>query len=171
MSAVRPYLTGKSTEAMTEQLKELRVFVQTATERTAAVSLRLGGELAARAGATLNRCRMARRGWHRLALFVLELAGVVLVSYGIAQWSWPCAVIIGGLVLIGVVEVRPSTAPRMPDLPPPEDLLRRQAENAAIVINNDRYGLAFVDTDRLAQLSIAECEQLVITARNLGVKT
>jgi hypothetical protein len=121
--------------------------------------------------AGLRRLRSGRRTWHRAGLFAAELAGVVLVSYGIAQWSWPSAVIVGGLVMVAAIEVRPSAADKLPVIPPPEDVLRRQAESAAILINNERFGLAFVDPDQLARLTIAECEQLIILARSLGVKT
>lgn len=118
-----------------------------------------------------KRLRTSRRAVYRAGLFLAELAGVVLVAIGIAQWSWPCAVITGGLVLVAAIEVRPSAQPSMPDIPPPEELLRHQAENSAVLINNARYGLAFADPDRLAKLTINECEQLIVAARGLGVKT
>jgi hypothetical protein len=124
-----------------------------------------------RANGSAKHLRRTRRAWHRLGLFLIEVSGVVLVSFGIAQWSWPCAVVVGGLVLVGVVEVRPSSAPKMPDLPPPEDILRHQAENAAVILNAERYGLGFVDAAALEKLTITECEQLVMAARKLGVKT
>lgn len=127
--------------------------------------------LSAAMPAGLRRLRSARRAWYRAGLFAAELAGVVLVSVGIAQWSWPSAVIVGGLVMVAAIEVRPSAADKLPVIPPPEDVLRHQAENAAVIINNERYGLAFADPDRLAKLTIAECEQLIILARSLGVKT
>lgn len=106
----------------------------------------------------------------RVWLFLAEVAGIVLVTYGISLWSVPAALITGGLVTIAAIEVRPPKT-RFPSLPPPEEVLRRQAESAAILINNNRYGLAAVDAGRLAELTPAECEHVIMAARSLGVPT
>lgn len=111
-----------------------------------------------------KRICSARAFW----LFVAELSGVVLVAYGISLWSIPAALIIGGLVLVGVVEVRPHVGQGVPKVLPPVELLRSQAENAAVVINSDRYGLGAVDANRLADLTPAECERLILAARAIG---
>jgi hypothetical protein len=111
-----------------------------------------------------KRVISARSFW----LFAAELAGVVLVTFGISMWSIPAAIIIGGLVLVGIVEVRPHVGQRLPNIPPPVELLRTQAESAAVVINSDRYGLGAVDTSRLADLTPAECERLIMAARAIG---
>jgi hypothetical protein len=113
-----------------------------------------------------KRIISARAFW----LFAAELAGVVLVAFGISLWSIPAALIIGGLVLVGVVEVRPHVSQRVPSVPPPVELLRLQAENSALVINADRYGLGAVDTARLADLTPAECERLILAARAIGAR-
>jgi hypothetical protein len=111
-----------------------------------------------------KRAISARSFW----LFTAELAGVILVTFGIAMWSIPAAIIIGGLVVIAAIEVRPHVGQRLPNIPPPVELLRAQAENAALVINTDRYGLGAVDTSRLADLTPAECERLILAARAIG---
>lgn len=115
-------------------------------------------------------CALAAGLASRVWLFAAELAAVALVTFGIAQWSVPAALIIGGLVAIAAIEVRPPKA-KFPSLPPPEEVLRRQAESAAILINNNRYGLASVDADSLAKLTPAECEHVIMAARSLGVPT
>lgn len=106
------------------------------------------------------RVRDARRLRLRLRLFVLELAGTVLVTYGVALWCIPAALIIGGLVLVASVEVRPHAVALLPDVPPPDDLLRAQAEQAARQINARRYGVAAVDEAALGRLSRSECIRL-----------
>jgi hypothetical protein len=111
-----------------------------------------------------KRVISARAFW----LFTAELAGVVLIAFGISLWSIPAALIIGGLVLVAAIEVRPHVGQRLPNIPPPVELLRAQAENAAVVINTDRYGLGAVDTSRLADLTPAECERLILAARAIG---
>lgn len=100
--------------------------------------------------------------------FAAELAGVILVAYGISLWSIPAALIIGGLVLVAAIEVRPHVGHQLPNIPPPVELLRAQAENAAVVINSDRYGLGAVNPARLADLTPAECERLILAARAIG---
>lgn len=110
------------------------------------------------------------RSAHQLHLFVTELAGVVLTAYGISWWSVPAAVIIGGLVLVAAVEVRPhGTA--IPDLPIPEVLVRAQAEQAARLINNVRYGVPEVDAMAIEKLSRSECERIITLAKAIGAKT
>lgn len=109
------------------------------------------------------RVRDARRLRLRLRLFCLELAGTVLVTYGIALWCIPAALIIGGLVLVATVEVRPHAVP-LPDVPPPDDLIRAQAEQVARQINAQRYGVGAVDEAVLGRLSRSECVRLVSAA-------
>lgn len=109
----------------------------------------------------------AARNARQLRLFAIELAGVVLVAYGISWWSVPAAVIIGGLVLVAAVEVRPHVASAMPSLPVPEPLIRVQAEQAARLINNARYGVPEVDSGAMDKLSRRECEQIITVARSL----
>ena len=120
----------------------------------------------ARSAAVLaaKRLRSARALW----LFAAELAGVVLVSYGISLWSIPAALIIGGLVLVAAVEVRPHVGKALPAMPVSIDLLRAQAEQAAIVLNADRLGLGYVDADAIARFTPAECERVIVAARLLG---
>lgn len=128
------------------------------------------GHLAAVAvvvGACLATVARAARNARQLRLFLIELAGVVLVAYGISWWSVPAAVIIGGLVLVAAVEVRPHVAAAMPSLPVPEPLIRVQAEQAARLINNARYGVPEVDTAAMEKLSRRECEQIITVARSL----
>ena len=55
--------------------------------------------------------RASRRAYEILTqravmLIGIELAGIGLVAYGISLWSLPSALIVGGLALIGAVEVR-----------------------------------------------------------------
>lgn len=109
----------------------------------------------------------AARNARQLRLFVLELAGVVLTAYGISWWSIPAAIIIGGLVMVAAVEVRPHVASAMPALPIPEQLVRAQAEQAARLINNARYGIPEVDTEAMDKLSRRDCEQIITVARSL----
>ena len=104
----------------------------------------------------------ARQLW----LFVAEVAGIVLVTFGISFWSVPAAIILGGLVLVAVVELRPPHRP-MPRLPVPEVLLRAQAEQAARILNNAAFGVAEVDQAALDQLTLKECERLIAVARSL----
>ena len=114
----------------------------------------------------IKRIREARKFW----LFLTEVAGVVLVAFGISLWSVPAAIIIGGLVLVAAVEVRPHVVQTMPDLPIPDDLLRMQASAAAQVINNIRFGVPVVDEKALAKLSRDECERVIQAARAIGAK-
>lgn len=114
----------------------------------------------------VKRIREARKFW----LFLAEVAGVVLVAFGISLWSIPAAIIIGGLVLVAAVEVRPRVVPTMPSLPVPDEFLRQQAERAAQVINNVRFGLPVVDEKALSKLSREECERVIQAARAIGAK-
>jgi hypothetical protein len=114
-----------------------------------------------------RKVRLARQ----VQLYGMELAGVVLVTYGVAQWCVPAAVILGGLVLVAAVEVRPHVTHPMPDLPVPEVLLRGQAEQAARLLNSARYGVAEVDAAAFERLTRADCERLITVARSLGEKT
>jgi hypothetical protein len=134
----------------------------------AAVSYR---HLAAAFVAAGHQLAERRSVWRRALLSLAELAGVVLVAWGVAQWSWPSAIVLGGLAVVAALEVRPGSGAKTRLPPPPEDVLRRQAESAAMVINNERYGIAFVDPLKLAKLTVAECEQLIVIARSLAVKT
>ena len=114
----------------------------------------------------VKRIREARK----FCLFLIEVAGVVLVAFGISLWSVPAAIIIGGLVLVAAVEVRPHVVQTMPSLPVPDELLHQQAERAAQVINNVRFGLPVVDEKALARLSRDECERVIQAARSIGAK-
>lgn len=120
------------------------------------------------AGACLATAARAARNAQQLRMFVIELAGVVLVPYGISWWSVPAAVIIGGLVLVAAVEVRPHVASALPDLPIPEALVRAQAEQAARLINNARYGVPEIDAAAMDKLSRRDCEQIITVARSLA---
>lgn len=122
----------------------------------------------ASASSSIVTAARAVRNARQLRLFVVELAGVVLTAYGISWWSVPASVIIGGLVLVAAVEVRPHVASAMPNLPIPEPLVRAQAEQAARLINNARYGIPEVDTDAMDKLSRHECEQIITVARSLA---
>ena len=113
-----------------------------------------------------KRIREARKFW----LFLTEVSGVVLVAFGISLWSVPAAIIIGGLVLVAAVEVRPHVVQTMPSLPVPDELLHQQAERAAQVINNIRFGLPVVDEKALSRLSRDECERVIQAARAIGAK-
>lgn len=108
------------------------------------------------------------RDARRARLHLVELAGVVLVSYGVSLWCVPAALILGGLVLVVAVEVRPHVAPQLPRIPPPDELLRAQAEQAARAINAARYGVPACDEKSLARLSRADCERLAATAAGMG---
>ena len=144
----------------------LRALIVRAGTARAAVARELPPRAAdIRAGLTIaaRRLRGARQCW----LFLTELAGIVLVAFGISLWSTAAALIVGGLVLVAAIQMQPLSS-KVADVPPPIELLRHQAENAATLINSERYGLAAVDADRLAQLSRHECEQLIIIARQLG---
>src|SRR5208282_3410760 len=83
--------------------------------------------------ASLGRYILSGR---KLWLFLTEVVGVILVTFGISFWSIPAAIIIGGLVLIAVIEVRPLPGPKFPEIPVPIEALRIQAERAAEAINN-----------------------------------
>lgn len=111
------------------------------------------------------------RNARQLRLFVLELAGIILVAYGVSYWSVPAAVILGGLVLVAAVEVRPHVVPSLPQLPVPEPLLRAQAEQAARILNDVQYGIPEVDVLALGKLSRTDCERLITLARSIGTKT
>ncbi len=117
---------------------------------------------AAHVSALARRVRNARQA----RLFVLELAGVVLVTFAISLWSLPSAFIIGGLILVAAVEVRPHVNSPLPPLPVPEALLRAQAEQAARLLNNARFGVAEVDVSALDKLSRDECERIITLARS-----
>ncbi len=106
----------------------------------------------------------------KLWLFLTEVIGVVLVTFGISFWSIPAAIIIGGLVLIAVIEVRPVPGPKFPEIPVPIEALRIQAERAAEAINNERFGLAMVDPVAFEKLSATDCERIITFARNIGAK-
>jgi hypothetical protein len=125
----------------------------------------------ASASASLGIAARAARNARQLRLFLIELGGVVLTAYGISWWSVPAAVIIGGLVLVAAAEVRPHVASAMPNLPIPETLVRAQAEQAARLINNARYGIPEVDTEAMDKLSRRECEQIITVARSLTTGT
>ncbi len=98
-------------------------------------------------------------------LFLTELAGIVLTAYGVSLWSVPSAIILGGLVLVAVVEVRPK---KMPALPLPEAKLREQVELAARVINVARFGVGDVDPGALGKMSLSDCEHVIVAARSMG---
>ena len=115
---------------------------------------------------TIKGISAQRRFWVSLA----ELAGIVLVTYAISLWSVPSALIIGGLSLIAAIEMRPAPRPKVPRLLPPIAVMRNQAESAAMVINQDRLGLGFIEPGATDNLSADECERLILAARSLGVK-
>lgn len=115
---------------------------------------------------SLQRALSNKARW----LFLLELSGVVLVTYGISLWSVASAIIIGGLVLVAAIEVRPMPAPKVPKLLPPIAQLRRQAESAAMVINEQRYGLGFIEPGAVENMKAEDCERLILAARSLGAK-
>ena len=115
----------------------------------------------------IKRISSQRRLWVSLT----ELAGIILVTFGISFWSVPSALIVGGLVLAVAIEMRPAPRVRVPRLLPPIDLMRRQAESAAMVINQERLGLGFIEPNVVDNLSADECERLILAARSLGVKT
>ena len=115
----------------------------------------------------IKRISSQRRLWVSLT----ELAGIILVTFGISFWSVPSALIVGGLVLAVAIEMRPAPRARVPRLLPPIDLMRRQAESAAMVINQERLGLGFIEPNVVDNLSADECERLILAARSLGVKT
>lgn len=109
-------------------------------------------------------------GARKLWLFLIEIIGVVLVTWGISLWSIPSAIIIGGLVLIAVIELRPLPGPKFPDIPVPEEVLRHQARSAAEAINNERFGLAIVDPEAFEKLSRNDCEKIITLAKAVGAK-
>jgi len=109
----------------------------------------------------------ARNVWLMLA----ELVGVVLVTLGVSFWSVPASLVLGGLVLVSALELRGNPTPKMPTIRPPEDLIRAQAKDAAIVINQERLGIGVVDQKWIDKLSIQECEKLIQLARAIsGIK-
>lgn len=114
-----------------------------------------------------RRVRNARQ----LRLFAIEISGIVLVTFAISFWSVPSALIIGGLVLVAAAEVRPHVVPSLPQLPVPEVLLRAQAEQAARMLNNVRFGVSEVDITALDRLTRDECEKIITLARTYGTKT
>jgi hypothetical protein len=118
-----------------------------------------------RAAAHLSALGRRVRNARQARLFVLELAGVVLITFAISLWSLPSAIIVGGLVLVAAVEVRPHVNSPLPPLPVPEVLLRAQAEQAARLLNNARFGVAEVDVAALDRLSRDECERIITIAR------
>lgn len=110
-------------------------------------------------------------GARNLWLLAAELVGVVLVTFGVSFWSVPAAIVLGGLVLVAALELRGDATPKLPKVLPPDDLLREQARLAAIVINQERYGIGVVDQEYINKLSIPECERLIQLARAIsGVK-
>lgn len=145
---------------MTEYLTKVKAVLDPSVAASWDAAVKLG------AGLTFSyrRLRNARALW----MFIGELAGVVLVSYGISLWSIPAALIIGGLVLVAAVEVRPHVGKALPEMPVPPELLRAQAESAAIVLNADRLGLGYVDPDAIGRFTAAECERVIVAARLLG---
>jgi hypothetical protein len=134
------------------------------------IALRLGDSATVIGGGVAASAR-ALRAARQLRLSAMELAGIVLVTFGVSFWSVPAAVILGGLVLVAIVEVRPHVAPAIPQLPVPEPLLRAQAEQAARLLNNVRFGVGEVDITALDKLSRDECERIITLARSIGVKT
>lgn len=68
-------------------------------------STRRAGNGILRGAAFLGRAR-------QLQMFAAEVGGGVLVLVGISQWSIPGALIVGGLAVMGAVEVRSSPAHR-----------------------------------------------------------
>jgi hypothetical protein len=44
---------------------------------------------------------------------IIECAGVFSVLTGIAQWSVPCALIIGGLAAVGAIEYRDAVVSKL----------------------------------------------------------
>ncbi len=157
-----------------EATNEIRSLLLQTGEQIRKDSKVWGARFARKASAVV--CGFARAfctalGARRLQLLVLELVGVVLIAFGISLWSIPAALIVGGLVLVGVVEMRPNPGPKFPKLPLPEEVLRQQAGQAAIIINAERFGIGQVDPVYLEKLSTIECENLIILARTLvGVK-
>jgi hypothetical protein len=115
----------------------------------------------------VKRISAQRRFWVSLA----ELAAIVLVTYAVSYWSVPCALILGGLSAIVAIEVRPAPRPKLPRLLPPIENMRRQAESAAMLINQERLGIGFIEPNAADNLSADDCERLIIAARSLGVKT
>lgn len=147
---------------MTETIRKLRAIGTSCAM--------LAGAYAPRAALCLTSAARAARDARKLRLFVVELAGVVLTSYGISLWSVPAAVIIGGLVLVSAVEVRPRVVPPMPALRLPDDLLRAQAARAAEVINSVRFGVPVVEDGAVQRLSRDDCERIIAVAKSLGAQ-
>jgi len=115
-------------------------------------------------------CRLIRSSSStKAALFLTEIAGIVLATWGISFWSRPSAIIIGGIVLIAVIELRPAPKGKpLPHIPLPSKELRDQARNAACLINQYRYGVALVDLEKLPLLTEQECYQVIDAARSLA---
>lgn len=122
-------------------------------------------------GSFVGRFMRRAFGARSLWLLLAEIIGVVLITLGISIWSVPAALIVGGLVLVSALELRGDPTPRMPTIRPPEDLLRNTAREAAIIINQERFGIGVVDQSSIDKLSIAECEKLIQLARAItGIK-
>ncbi len=113
-----------------------------------------------------SRVCQARRFW----LFIVEVIGVVLVTFGISFWSIPAAIIIGGLVLVVTIEVRPGPTPKLPEIPIPDGIIKKRAEVAAQYVNFKMYGIDLVDPGWLEKLSDEECQRIILLARSLGLK-
>lgn len=160
-----------SLTALRDRAPVLRGWVITSgravTPQIAYAVKRFGAVAAILASAARSSVRKVTQA-HQLWLTLVEISGVVIGTFGIAQWSWPAAVIIGGLVLVAVAEVRPHRAPQMPRISLPDPLLRQQAELAAKAINVARFGIADVDPADLSRLSSDACERLIAVAKSLG---
>jgi hypothetical protein len=47
-----------------------------------------------------------------VGFLLIQLLGALAVLYGVAEWSIPIALIIGGVAAIAAIELRPSTKPQ-----------------------------------------------------------
>jgi hypothetical protein len=154
-----------------------REFIDKATKTTTDASKAIWGSTSLGVKLSMSRLydlgKSLMRGVHNLRklwLFLTEVIGVVLVTWGISFWSIPSAIVIGGLVLIAVIEIRPLPGPKFPSIPVPEIALRHQAQAAAEAINNERFGLAMVDPIEFEKLTSDECEKVITLARTVGAK-
>jgi hypothetical protein len=158
---------AQATKATTARFKALWLGSSKTIWATVVLRLKLGTDAT---GTGLRHAATFVHSLRKLWLFLIETIGVVLVSWGISFWSIPSAVIIGGLILVAVIEIRPLPGPKFPDIPVPEEALRHQAQFAAEAINNERFGLAMVDPKALEKLTLDECEKIITLAKTVGAR-